>query len=567
MEERKTDDDVRAVPIGLWYVAAVLRERGHHVEVLNAFDYRGEPERFAGVVNGWRPDLVGFSVLNANRWGALDMAHVAKEANPDLPVVFGGPGATFLWEHFLTHFPEVDYVVLGEAENAMADLAAGIAAGSVAPDSPNVAMRRDGVPVSNPCLPDVRDLDSLPDPALHFTFRHVALSRGCPSACTFCGSPRFWRRRVRRHSPGYFVNQLKTLAEKGVRHFHVSDDTFTLDRDAVLEVCDGILSEGLDITWCAISRVDRVDDGVIRAMRRAGCIQISYGVEHGDPDMRRFLGKRQTDEDIEKAFAATASHGVLPRAYFIYGCPGENEQSVGATIRLMHRIRPLSTVFYMLDLFPGTALYDQYRRRENVSDDIWFDRREDIAWCETDPDLPCERVVEIGERLRREFARHLPGYVDALVLVDDPGLYPLHADFLSRLAMTFDHGDYAANPDVSDPGAVAENLYERALAWHPVARAYLGMGVRRQRQGRHEESVEILDRGLREFPDDEALNVCMGVALLNTGKPGPALDHLSRFPENPDAVRFAMHAHEALGEVEKARECRVKLDRLTGRIG
>jgi anaerobic magnesium-protoporphyrin IX monomethyl ester cyclase len=133
----------------------------------------------------------------------------------------------------------------------------------------------------------VADLDSLPMPADHFTFQHISLTRGCPAGCTFCGSPAFWKRRVRFHSADYFVTQMERLREKGVTFFFVSDDTFTLKRELVIDICRRIIESRLNIIWVAISRVDCVDEEMLRWMRRAGCTQISYGVESGSQNQGR----------------------------------------------------------------------------------------------------------------------------------------------------------------------------------------------------------------------------------------------------------------------------------------
>ncbi|MGQ9500146.1 MAG: B12-binding domain-containing radical SAM protein [Dissulfurimicrobium sp.] len=125
-------------------------------------------------------------------------------------------------------------------------------------------------------------------------------------------------------------------------------------------MCKKILARGLDIRWVAISRVNYVDEDALYWLRRAGCIQISYGVESGSNEIRDLLNKNIGLEDIKRAFALTVSYGILARAYFIYGCPGETWQTIQETIELINEIKPLSTIFYILSLFPGTKLYEKF---------------------------------------------------------------------------------------------------------------------------------------------------------------------------------------------------------------
>ncbi len=360
-----------------------------------------------------------------------------------------------------------------------------------------------------------------------------------------------WGRRVRFHSPGYFVDQISLLHARGVNFFHVSDDTFTLKKDQAIAVCREIIERGLVVTWAAISRVDTVDPEVLRWMRRAGCTQISYGVESGSARIRRLLGKTITDDQIERAFALTTAAGILARAYFIYGCPGESWETIRKTLDLIDRIKPLAAIFYILDILPGTALYEDFKRRAGLTDDIWRERIEDIPWYTQDQALSEDLMLAFGRRLRTHFHENLPRYIDAVKLDDDPVLHPFHADFLSRLAMTFTHGDYAQNGIVSDPAAAAEKLYRRALSHHPDRRAFLGLGILRQQQRRFHEAEDLLLQGLAHFPESEDLNLCMAVNCMNQGGFERALTFLMKFQENPQALLYAAHCCKATGDVDR----------------
>jgi hypothetical protein len=382
--------------------------------------------------------------------------------------------------------------------------------------------------------------------------------------CTFCGSPRFWGRKVRSHSALYLVDQMERLARKGVSFFYVSDDTFTLDRARVLEACREILRRRLPVTWAAISHVTLVDEEVLYWMRRAGCIQISYGVEHGSAAIRKALNKNLPEAAIRKAFSLTVRYGILARAYFIYGCPGETGKEVEETLALLDELRPLSAIFYILDIFPGTALYDAFRRRTGAGDEIWLQRIEDILYYETDPALDAEQVTAHGRRLREEFYRRLPAYAASVALVDRKELYPFHADFLSRLAMTFDQGDYAGVEAIPDKEATAEALYRRALTYHPDARAYLGLGILAQRRRDDNAALEILEEGARRCPGDGHIPVALAVSYLNQGRFREAATLLEPFARRPDALPFLAAAYRGMGENEKADAAEAALERHRG---
>ena len=283
LEDRLSDDDVKAPPIGVFYVGAMLRESGYDVEILNWYNINKFPEMIQQTLEDKIPDIIGFSVLHANRWGAIEIAQIAKRINPAMKIVFGGIGPTFLWKHFLTHFKEIDYCVLGEGEYAFLDLVKCIEKKdeNALMNLKGIAFRQgDAIQKTERDLP-IEPLDKLPNPAKYFTYQHVTATRGCPGKCTFCGSPQFWGQRVRFHSSDYFVDQLELLYNKGVHFFYFSDDTFMIKKERVIEICKNILKRRLTITWAAISRVDLVNEEILYWMRKAGCTQISYGVESG----------------------------------------------------------------------------------------------------------------------------------------------------------------------------------------------------------------------------------------------------------------------------------------------
>ncbi len=547
-------EDVRAVPLGLYYVAAVLEEHQYDVEILNWYNIDATPAKIKEILAEKKPDLIGFSILNANRWGAIDIAHIARQLNPQVKIVFGGIGATFLWKHFLTHFQEIDFVVIGEGEYPFLNLVRRLEADRTRDmgDIRGIAYRKNDQAVCTPSAARIKRLDDLPDPAQYFRFQHLALTRGCGGNCNFCGSPQFWGRRVRFHSADYFVQQIERLAQKGIRFFYFSDDTFTVDSKRVIEICRRIVDKQLDISWNAISRVDHVNEKILYWMRKAGCIQISYGVESGSEKIRDYMLKNISTDKIRSAFAMTQKYGIMARAYFIYGAPGENEHTIRETMDLIKAIKPLSAIFYILDIFPGTALYDDFKARLKAGDDIWLNRIEDIMYFETVPELTKEMILSFGQRLRSYFYEKLPEFAESIQLIDDEDLYSRHSEFYSRLAMTFDHGDYAAIDQIGNKKALAEKLYEKALSFAPNADAYLGLGILNQKKGRMPAAIDILSTGLSHFTRDPRLNICLGVGLMNLGQYDRALERFLKFENEKDAVRFAAQCYEALGDRKQA---------------
>ena len=541
LENRLHSEDTSVVPIGLYYVGAFLKANDYDVEILNWHNINKRPEGIKEKIMESKPGVIGFSILHANRWGGIEIAHIAKQVDPKVKIIFGGIGATFLWEHFLTHFNEVDFVVIGEGEYAFLELIK-CANKETYEDIENIkgiAFRKKGEVIKTEDSKAIEDLDKLPIPAKYFKFHHVSSSRGCPHSCAFCGSSQFWGPKVRFHSPEYFVNQLELLYKKGVIFFYFSDDTFTMKKNRVIEICKKIVMKKLKITWVAISRVDYVNEEILYWMRKAGCVQISYGVESGSDEIRNLvLNKNINTEQIKKAFALTKEYGILARAYYIYGSPGETWETIQESIDLICDTKPLSIIFYILDIFPGTKLYADFKQRSNLTDEVWLRQIEDIMYFETNPDMSQEMVLAFGEKLRTEYYRNLPRFVGSIELIDKSEFYEMHADFYSRLAMTFSHGDYAGIEAIREKEEIAERLYKKALDYHSDHRAYLGLGIIKQKNGTYEESIAILLEGLRYFPQSEQLNICLGISYMNSGDYKEALSYFLKFPDSKEASYY-----------------------------
>ncbi|MBW2614972.1 MAG: cobalamin-dependent protein [Deltaproteobacteria bacterium] len=554
LEDRLHAEDISVPPMGLYYVGAVLKENGFDVEILNWHNINKTPEKIKETLVAKNPDVIGFSILHANRWGGIEIARIARQIDCNVRIVFGGIGATFLWKHLLTHFKEIDFVVMGEGEYTFLNLVGRIENEDLKDieDVKGIAFRKNGKVIKTKDAPVIRDLDRLPNPAKYFEYQHISATRGCPGNCTFCGSPQFWGHKVRFHSPDNFVDQLEHLYKKGITFFYFSDDTFTIKKDRVIDICRKIIERNLKISWAAISRVNYVSQDMLYWMRKAGCTQISYGVESGSEKIRNAVLKKNIKAgQIRNAFALTTKQGIMARAYFIYGSPGENWDTVQETIDLIHEIKPLSIIFYILDIFPGTALYSDFKRKVKVTDDIWLKQVEDIMYFETDPHLTRELILAFGEKLRTTFYENLPGFIDAIELINKKELNEMHSDFLSRLGMTFTHGDYAQVETIKEKEKIAERLYERSLDYHPDHRAYLGLGIIRQKNGEYEGSVRLLWEGIKYFPHSEPLNLCLGISYMNLGEYDKALPYFLKFQDSKDAVYHIAGCYRALGDFEK----------------
>jgi len=407
--EGAKDPFTSLLPVGLLSLHAVLRQAGHQVTLANLSGSGWREVR--QLLKRVRPQLVGISQFTHNRFESLRLAQMAKEHDSGCFVVLGGPHATHAWQEQLERHLELDAVVLGEGEATILELVDRLAAGGALAGMAGLACRDQGKPVAGPHRAPIEELDALPLPGaqqpdgIGVDYRRqlefVITSRGCPASCLFCSSPLFWGRGVRFRSPASVVREIRLLKERyGLIYFSFRDDTFTADRNRVLEICRLLQEERLHILWNCQSRVTAVDEEMLVAMKRAGCECVQFGVESGSPAMLKALGKRILPPDVEKAAAAVRRAGINLSVYLITGIAGEGEGDLQQTVKLIESIRPQDGQVSPLVYYPGTQLFARARRNKEVPDDL-FERPQGEGFpVRTDPFVAksCQAMLKALQR-------------------------------------------------------------------------------------------------------------------------------------------------------------------------
>ena len=418
------DPFLSLLPVGIGSLVAVLRRAGVEARAANLIGLT--PDAIRQILLAERPDLLGLSVMTHNRHDAVRLAELAKSLNPDCFVVFGGPHATHRSREMLAVCPALDAVVIGEGEETLRELAEllsqasspdpslaspliqvgqrGVQGGARGVNGELSSIRglayRDGGDITvTPARPPIADLDLLPLPhegfegGINIDLRRQAefliTSRGCPAACTFCSSPLFWGRSLRFRSPRNMVDEIRAVRDRyGLIYFSIRDDTFTADRQRVMEFCRLLLTERLFILWNCQSRVSAVDEEMLLWMRRAGCDCIQYGVESGAPAILKTLGKRISTDQIVRAAEATRRVGIRLSIYLMTGIPGETEKELGETLRLLEAIRADDGQVSPLAYYPGTRLFDEAVARNEVPSDLFERSPEEALYVRHNPFVP-----------------------------------------------------------------------------------------------------------------------------------------------------------------------------------
>ena len=371
-------------PLGLLYIASSLLQAGHKVEVLDAqaeeTDYAGIEARIAKT----RPDMVGISAMSFTLIDALLAAKAVKNVDKGIKVALGGPHPT-IYPKETAALDDVDYAIVGEGEYAMTQLADAVEKGKAPKDVRGVAYKAGGKVTAKGSAEYIDDLDRLPFPARKLTrikkygsliarrnpITTMFTSRGCPYRCLFCDRPQMGKR-FRARSAGNVVDEMEECVGLGIREFLVYDDTFTVDRKRVIDICDEIGGRKLDIGFDIRARVNTVDEKMLAALKKAGCERIHYGVESGNERVLKTLRKGITLEQAEDAFMLTMRAGIDSLAYFMIGSPGETRQTVEDTIRFAVKLKPDYVHFSITTPFPATDLYRMGLETGIIESDYWL---------------------------------------------------------------------------------------------------------------------------------------------------------------------------------------------------
>jgi radical SAM superfamily enzyme YgiQ (UPF0313 family) len=284
------------------------------------------------------------------------------------------------------NLPEIDYVVFGEGEPIFTRLATTLDEEGPASDQltsiKGLGWKRDGIATVNPPETELLDLDDLPFPSRHLVdigqynhiigegrqFFTIQATRGCPAACTFCD---IRQTTFRCRSPESVIQEIEELVAMGVDDLFFVDDTITINKKNLLEICDQIVKRGIKINYKISARVDTVNEEVIQALSRSGCYRIHYGIESATPRHLKYLQKGQTPEKVERACKLTRDAGIGFFAYMMIGIPYETKKEMFDTVDFAKRLKPDYAQFSICTPYPKTELYFQMLKEGIVTEDYW----------------------------------------------------------------------------------------------------------------------------------------------------------------------------------------------------
>lgn len=392
--ESKVWSSRKHIPLGLGYLAAVLRENDHETAI---YDAAVEDEPFGQFLDRTRFDVVGVTATTPLINEAWEMAEAAKRRGKY--TILGGAHLTIMPMESVEEKPFVDFVAVGEAEDTLLELADDLegTGGRNLGDIDGLIWRRDGIPVMNsPRILD-NNLDRFPYPA-HDLFKidrytnlqpltdgldpnarsfTIMTSRGCPYKCNFCSKPvtgDTWRAR----SVEDVIGEWRWLVEElHATEIGVTDDIWNLQLDRAKELCRRLIEEGLNtVPWVTVHgmKVNHTDLELFQLMKAAGCRRVGFGVESGDDYiLKKVIKKSQTVDMVREAFKNAKAAGLQTMGFFIFGNPHETAETMDKTIELALELDPDLANFMIAAPFPGTRMYETIERHGNIFSHDWKD--------------------------------------------------------------------------------------------------------------------------------------------------------------------------------------------------
>jgi len=387
-------------PLGLLYLAAFLEREGIAADIA---DYQAGFRSWEAIENELqrkRYDLYGITGTTSIISNAYRIAAMIKACHPDAKVVMGGVHVTALPEEALGK-DTVDFVIRGEGEKALLELAKGTALDAIA----GLSYKSGGKITDaggNGVMPD---LDALPFPAFHKvdlksyrpalnSYRrmpaiNMMATRGCPGKCTFCNSANV---PLRRRSAGNIYQEMKMLSERyGIKEISFYDDTFTVFHDNINRLCDLLIAGGIDLTWSCFARVDTVTPPLLTKMKGAGCHQVMFGIESVSPEILKNIRKNIELEKNKEAVRMAKKAGITVRCTFMFGNPGETERTIDETIKYSLELDPDIVLYNITTPYPGTEMFRWAKEAGYLLSENWddYDLSEPVMQL---PTIPVEKL-------------------------------------------------------------------------------------------------------------------------------------------------------------------------------
>jgi anaerobic magnesium-protoporphyrin IX monomethyl ester cyclase len=361
--------------LGLMYISAYLQKQGHEARIF--IDVKGT--NAFSEIEAYQPLMIGFSCTTGMHHWALDFARRYKSIHPQIQVILGGPHPTFYPE--VIRDPALDFVCVGEGEEAIAELAIALDAKNDPTYIGNIWSKKGDQIFENPVRPLLQDLDALPFPDRSYydrypitareTSKNFISGRGCAYKCNFCANHTLMElyhgkgKYVRFRSRENVIEEIKQVrAHYPIRFIGFSDDILIVNRKWLYPFLD-LYKREIGLPFLSTVRANLVDEELVSALKEAGCISCVFGVESGVERIRNeVLAKGVKDEHITEAARLFHKYRIRFGTYNMVGLPGETVEDAFQTVKINAKIQPDFPWCSVLQPYPGTQI------RKRIEDEL-----------------------------------------------------------------------------------------------------------------------------------------------------------------------------------------------------
>lgn len=368
-------------PLGLCYLAPGIEKAGHQVKIIDMEAQGVDLASLLTTAETYRPDLVGITSTTPLFYQAKRIARKIKE-RINIPLVIGGPHIAVMPDEAMKDCDSFDYGIYGEGEKAFSELVNALASKKRIEGIAGLLYRENGTVVKTGPRPFEPDLDSLSFPNRGLLqldrylwgvpgkgivrFTTILTSRGCPFQCIFCSQRTVFGTKVRYRHPENILNEIEHIVnDLGIKHFAFLDETLTMDRKHVEDICQGIIDRKIEVTWEGWTRANTVDEELLRLMKRAGFVRISFGIESGDPEILKVIKKGEQLSDFITGYKIAKKVGLETRASLMLGHPYETKKSALKSLRFVKNIKECDQLYLNISTpYPGTEFYEMAKRGE-----------------------------------------------------------------------------------------------------------------------------------------------------------------------------------------------------------
>lgn len=373
--EKSILGNLKYPPMGVAFLSAVLRNNNYEVSILDAHVADLSVDEIIQYIAKNNPDIIGVSFTSLLFESAVMLAKAIRRVFPGKIIIAGGYHPTVNPEEVLRIAP-FDFVIIGEGEKTILELIHVLNSKSSVESLHQIKglafWENEAIIITEP-QGLISNIDEIPMPAYDLLplaeysslastrtpFVTFIRSRGCPYRCIFCGVQHMFGRGYRCQSPDKTLQEIDVLVKQfGVREILFKDSDFLIKKKNVLELCKKLKAKKYDLIWSCNARVDEIDEEIVEAMKKAGCTMITLGVESGNQQILDALNKDITVAQAETACALIKKSGIKCTVNFMFGNPGETEETIEESLSLAKRLEADYGNFSFLTAFPGCELYD-----------------------------------------------------------------------------------------------------------------------------------------------------------------------------------------------------------------